>query len=383
MAFLPKRFLKIYFPESWIDKTDIFISDLLQFYRVWRWYTKKKLGATGFYFERGKNFLVEKLMWRRGRLTKPFIHTGTMFLLSGAIFFGPIVAEKYPTLGKEEREFDLDTPSSVLNTITKATPEITTEESIKPRDKIEVYKVVEGDTLSSIAKKFFGTTSELALNTIRWENNLKSDELSVGDELRILPVPGVKHIVESGETIYSIAKKYKTNAQKIVDFPFNYFRDEETFALNIGDLIIVPDGIKPEEKKPYIPPSYYAQVPVGGGTGELIWPCAGEITQWRTWYHSGIDIANEGAPEIVAAGSGIVSFVSYEQWGYGYHVVINHGKYQTLYAHLSRIDVSEGQSVSSGQVIGKMGLTGRTTGLHLHFEVRSGNAILNPMDFLR
>ena len=123
--------------------------------------------------------------------------------------------------------------------------------------------------------------------------------------------------------------------------------------------------------------------PSAGGTGEFIWPCSGEITQWRTWYHSGIDIANASAPDIVAAGSGVVAFVSYETWGYGYHVVVNHGRYQTLYAHLSQIYVSEGQSVFTGQALGKMGTTGRSTGIHLHFEVRSGNAILNPMDFLK
>jgi len=382
MSFLSKRYLRIYFPETLIEKADTFLEDLLQFFRVISWYIKKKLCRLAFYFETTKNLIVDKLMWQRGRLTKPFVHTGTMFLLSFGIIFGPIVANKYPTLGKEEREFNEDTPSSVLNTITATTIEAITEESVKPRDKIITYTVEQGETLSSIAKKLFGTSSELALNTLRWENSLTSDELSVGDELEILPVPGMKHTVESGETIYSIAKKYNTNAQKIVDFPFNYFRDEETFALNIGDLIIVPDGVKPAEK-PYIPPTYYAQVPVGGGTGEFNWPCAGEITQWRTWYHSGIDIANDSAPNIVAAGPGIVSFVSYEQWGYGHHVVVNHGRYQTLYAHLSRIDVSEGQSLSSGQAIGQMGLTGRTTGLHLHFEVRSGNSILNPIDFLK
>lgn len=383
MVFLPKRFLKTYFPEKLVDNFDTFLNDLIIFLKVLRWYFQKKIYTLGHHFEFFKDFWVEKLMWRRGKMTRPFIHTSLMFLLAIGIFFEPIIAQKYPTLGKEEGEFGEETPSSVLNTLTAQEQEIITEESAKPRSEIITYKVKEGDTLSAIAKKFFGTTSELALNTIRWENNLKSDELSVGEELRILPVPGVKHIVQSGETIYSIAKKYNTNAQKIVDFPFNYFRNEETFALNIGDLIIVPDGIKPEEKKPYIPPSYYAQVPVGGGTGELLWPCAGEITQWRTWYHTGIDIANSQAPEITAAASGIVSFVSYEAWGYGYHVVINHGKYQTLYAHLSRIDVSEGQAVSAGQVIGKMGTTGRSTGIHLHFEVRSGNQILDPMSFLK
>lgn len=383
MLFFTKRPIKIHLSKKQREDFELFRDDFSQFIRVSRWYLKKKFHLLAANFEIGKNFLVDKLMWKRGRLAKPFLHTGLMFLLSVGIAFGPLVASKYPTLGKEEGEFSEDTPSSVLNTITASSNETTTEESLKPRDKIITHTVTKGETLSSIAKKYFKSDSAMALNTIRWENNLTSDELSVDQELDILPVPGIKHQVSSGETIYTIAKKYTTNSQKIVDFPFNYFRDEETFALNIDDLLIVPDGIKPQEKPFIPPPSYYAQMPTGGGTGEFIWPTNGEITQWRTWYHTGVDIANASVPNIVAGGPGVVSFVSFEEWGYGYHLMINHGTYQTLYGHLSSIDVSEGQTVSTGQVLGRMGSTGRSTGTHLHFEVRQGGAILNPMDFLK
>jgi len=385
MAFFSKRNLRIYLPKKLAEWLPDFFEEISQFFRVFKWYLQKKLGLIGFHFEKIKGFLVDKLMWRRGRLTKPFVHTSLMFILSFGVLFGPLIASKYPTLGKEEREFDNNTPSSILNTITATSLETTTDESKKPRDKIITYTVQKGDTLSSVSKNFFGNDSELSLNTIKWENKLTADDLTIGQELSILPVPGVKHIVESGETVYSIAKTYNTNPQKIVDFPFNYFRDEETFALNIGDLLIVPDGIKPEEK-PYIPPVYYAQapsVPTAGGTGEFIWPTNGEITQFRTWYHTGIDIANPSAPDVVAAAAGVVSVVAYDTYDYGFHVVINHGQYQTLYGHLQRIDVVEGQSVSTGQVIGRMGSTGRSTGTHLHFEIRQGNDFLDPMNFLK
>jgi murein DD-endopeptidase MepM/ murein hydrolase activator NlpD len=97
-----------------------------------------------------------------------------------------------------------------------------------------------------------------------------------------------------------------------------------------------------------------------------------------------LDIANPGAPPILAADSGTVSYAGCLSWGYGCYVIIDHGNgYQTLYAHLSRYSVSSGQSVSQGQTIGIMGSTGRSTGVHLHFEIRREGQLLNPLNFLK
>ncbi len=200
------------------------------------------------------------------------------------------------------------------------------------------------------------------------------------------PDEPVSHKVLKGETLQSIAKKYQTNAQKILDFPFNNV-EPETFALIAGDLLYVPDGIMPASV-PWQPivPRYVATAPPGGtpGSGSFSWPAGGVITQELSWYHTGLDIANSGAPNILAADSGTVTLVAQERWGYGWHVIINHNNgFETLYAHLQRIDVSAGQKVDRGTIVGRMGSTGRSTGTHLHFEIRSGGKFLNPRAYLR
>lgn len=348
---------------------------------VYYWGSKKTL-IIGQVFEETKDFFVKRLIWRRGSLSKPFLHTSFGIILSAGIVTAPIIANTYPTIGMEQK-FTEETPSSVLNTQTAATMGTETVESDKPRDKVISYKVQSGETLSSIAKKF-GISSD----TILWQNRISGgNDLSVGQSLQILPVSGVQHTVSAGETIYSIAAKYGLpSPQPIVDFPFNTFRDDETFALNIGDQIIVPGGIKPADVPTESQPTYLAQAPkvsyTGNASGSFIWPTAGIITQERTWYHTGLDIANNIGTEIHAANAGRVTIVLKQGYGYGWHVVIDHGTYQTLYGHMSRIDVVEGQDVGQGQTIGAMGSTGRSTGPHLHFEVRQGGSILSPRDFL-
>lgn len=348
---------------------------------VFYWGSKKTFFFGGA-FEAVKDFLVRRLIWRRGTLSKPILHTSFGIILSAGIIVAPIVANTYPTLGLEQK-FTEETPSSVLNTQTAATVGTETVESEKPRDKVITYKAHSGDTISTIAKKY-----GISTDTIIWQNNLSAaNDLAVGQELSILPVTGMLHTVSAGDTIYSISTKYGlASAQPIVDFPFNTFRNDETFALNIGDQIVVPGGIKPAERPNYQAPVYFAQAPqipyVGSG-GSFIWPTSGDITQERSWYHTGIDIANSGLPEIHAASAGRVIAVIRQEWGYGWHVLVDHGNFQTLYAHMQRIDVSEGQDVDQGQTLGQMGSTGRSTGPHLHFEIREDGNIFNPRDFLK
>lgn len=109
----------------------------------------------------------------------------------------------------------------------------------KPRSKIISYTVVNGDTTQSISDKF-----EISLNTIKWANNLNSNSVVPGQTLYILPVTGIVHKVLPGDTIDSLAKKYHTTQEKIKDFPFNNFSNIETFTLILGDNLIIPDGTK-------------------------------------------------------------------------------------------------------------------------------------------
>ncbi|OYV03326.1 hypothetical protein CGW93_01540 [candidate division bacterium WOR-3 4484_18] len=123
-----------------------------------------------------------------------------------------------------------------------------------------------------------------------------------------------------------------------------------------------------------------------------IWPAPGYITSGYGWrrdpfthrreFHPAIDISNvEGTP-VVATADGIVHFTGWVR-GYGKTIIIDHGfGYSTLYGHLKKMLVKEGQVVRRGEVIGLMGHTGRTTGTHLHYEVRYFNRHKNPMDYV-
>ncbi|WP_342507550.1 peptidoglycan DD-metalloendopeptidase family protein [Sporosarcina sp. FSL K6-2383] len=124
------------------------------------------------------------------------------------------------------------------------------------------------------------------------------------------------------------------------------------------------------------------------GTGSFTWPTVGGYvssqmgTRWgRT--HQGIDIARPSSRTIKAADNGVVTSAGW-QGAYGNRIVITHNNgYETLYAHLSSIDVSVGQTIPQGTAIGVMGSTGRSTGTHLHFEVFKNGANVNPMSVLR
>jgi murein DD-endopeptidase MepM/ murein hydrolase activator NlpD len=250
--------------------------------------------------------------------------------------------------------------------------------SEKPRDKVETYVVKEGDTLARVAEKY-----GVSIDTIKWSSDLKRDSLSIGQELKIPPVTGVVHKVREGETVQSIAKKYRTDAQKIVNFPFNDFVDLDIFSLNVGQLVVVPDGVQPES---VLPPAFIAPPPqiASLGSGKLLWPTGGLITQYPIWYHMAYDIANPAAPGIASADNGVVIVPPFMRYGYGNHIIVDHGGgLSTLYAHLSEIYVKNGDRVARGQVIGRMGSTGRSTGTNLHFETRVNGASVNPAGYFK
>jgi len=328
-------------------------------------------------FEDKKGILVAALYKQRGKLARRLTHSGMATLTILGVMIAPIVAQEFP--GGSVNPWEIAT-STVLSATTED-PGIDTLVSDKVRDKIIEYEVAEGDTIKSVAQKF-GVDED----TLRWQNDLTGDKIKIGQTLEILPVTGIAHKVSKGDTVYSIAKRYDTEAQGIVDFPFNTFSNDETFELAIGQLVIVPDGIKPAaiQTSPRI-----RQITPDAGTvvasGQFVWPTAGSITQRFVWYHKGVDIANRGTPAVLAADSGRVEISGWPDGnGYGNRVLINHGNgYKTLYAHLSRIYVIPGQTVARGAPIGQMGSTGRSTGPHLHFEIIQNGAYLNPLNYLK
>ncbi len=230
---------------------------------------------------------------------------------------------------------------------------------------ISLYIVREGDTLSGIAKMFGVTT-----NTIAWANDISKGLIRQGETLIILPISGVRHTVVRGDTLQSIAKKYKADITEIAQY--NHL--SESAKLDVGDVVIVPDG----EITP--PPSNIVGRPAtlrgaGGPSyeGYYLRPVIGGRKTQGLHGYNGVDIASyKGAP-ILAAASGDVIIARSSGWngGYGNYIVINHPNgTQTLYSHLSALAVGVGKSVVRGEIIGYMGSTGRSTGTHLHFEVR-------------
>lgn len=355
-------------------RLDLLWEDFCAFGKCLKIYFRTRLNRAASRFETAKGQLVDFLVARRGIHTRPFLNISLAILAVSSVVSAPIIANTYPGMGKELTDFT--PPSAVLGALTTATEETSTTISEKPRDQVVNYLIQKGDTLSSLADKF-----GISINTIKWVNNLKGDNLVVGSEIKIPPVTGIVQKVNPGDTVYSLAKYYKTDAQKIVNFPFNDFADLDTFALSVGQTLIIPDGVMPEA------PAIAKIMPVpqlAGGTGELSWPVGGNITQWPVWYHLALDIADSSAPGIAAAAPGQVILAERQRYNYGWHVIIDHGGgLTTLYAHLSDIYVEVGQNISKGQIIGKMGSTGRSTGIHLHFEVRKNGVAVNPLPFLK
>ncbi len=355
-----------------------------KFLEVLVWYLGKKIRDLALSFDWVKSQIVDLLLYKRGRFAKIFLHGGMVFIIAGVLVSAPILASNYPILGIETQRVKLAQASSSV--LRMDTAEVTTSFSDKPRDSVIEHRVAEGETLSSIAVNY-----KVSMDSIKWLNPDLSDfeTLSLAQVLKIPPVTGIVHTVESGDDVYALAKKYRTNAQKIVDFPFNKFTNDETFDLVVGQDLVIPDGLMPEAVPVTPVPQYYATfgTPTAGGSGMFSWPTQGIISQNFGWYHTGLDIANPGAPLVTAAADGRVVLTEALEWGYGHHIIVDHGNgYQTLYGHLQQIFVSTEpghNQVTRGQVIGQMGSTGRSTGTHLHFEVRYNGVFQDPLAFLK
>ena len=355
--------------ELWTDiKT--FLSELSKF-------IFKSLHISFLKVEERKGTIVNALYRQRGKLSQRLTHFGMGALVAVGIMLAPVISQQFP--GTSVNPWTIQSGPAVLSAATQD-PGLDTQISSKVRDSILNYTVQSGDTVSGVAEKF-----GVSADTIRWQNNLTGDAIKVGDSIQILPVTGVAHVVAKGDTIYSIAKQYDAESQAIVDFPFNTFANDETFELAIGQTIIVPDGVKPTGEGPVVPRARQMTPNAGSvsASGQFVWPTQGIITQYFSWYHMGIDIANPAAPLDVAADSGTVTHAGWDNTGYGNMVMIDHHNgYMTLYGHLSVISVVVGQNVNKGDVIGRMGSTGHSTGTHTHFEIWKNGVRINPLPFL-
>lgn len=352
-----------------------------EFFTFYFLYNKKKVLGFSSWFEKNKNRLIKFFLMKRGRYNRPFLHIATMGVLGVGVLIAPFLADTYPIFNTKASALDLSDPSA-KQSVQVDEDVFGTQVSAKPRDKIITYTVEKGDTLGTIAQKF-----GISEDTIKWANNLTGADISIGDELKILPVSGIAHKVESGDTVYTIAKKYNSNPQAIVDWPFNDFANPETFSLVVGQMLVVPDGVEPSQQQNYVRPEVVvARGPIPVAQGGWYFPVQGEISQYYSWYHSGIDIAGPVGTPVYAAHSGTIERISVGTYdtGYGNNVWINDGDgIESHYAHLNSVNVSVGQQVIGGQtIIGTRGNTGRSTGPHTHFEVRVGGGLVNPMAYV-
>lgn len=215
---------------------------------------------------------------------------------------------------------------------------------------------------------------------------------------------GLYHPVKKGQTLYSIARAYGLSAKELQEV--NGIRDPS--EMDVGHHLWIPNAkqlvyvaptvdIAPGVVKPSVPAKKYkrqkrktkAQRKIAAAKKKLMWPVRGGVLTSRFGTrngrnHHGIDIGARRGTPVRAASGGTVKFSGWGPTGYGKMIIIKHpGNLTTVYAHNSRNLVKKGSKVKRGQMIARIGKTGRATGPHLHFEVRNDTHAKNPLLYLK
>lgn len=298
--------------------------------------------------------------------------------------FGNTGPEQY--IGPQEIS-GIATGGSALTKPTIISGQPTTLLPAVERTEVVNYVVQPGDVIGAIAARY-----GVSINTILWANNLtERSYIRPGDVLKILPVSGLTHVVKKGDTVGKIAALYRTENEVIIDA--NNL-SEDGRDLIVGEELIVPDGVRPQPVQTATVrrnPSFNAvaapapsiNAPAGSN---YIWPAGVKyISQYFGVKHTGIDIAGPvGTPLYAAAAGTVIKSQCGYNGGYGCHVIVDHGGgVNTLYGHASQLLVAVGEEVTQGQTIALMGSTGRSTGPHVHFEVRINKKFQNPLQYVR
>ncbi len=232
--------------------------------------------------------------------------------------------------------------------------------------EIETHVVRPGESLWTIASKH-----NINIDTLIGANDINDmNQIMPGDELTILPVRGIMYRIGPGDSFSDLISKYDLDKETVMQA--NNIRNPE--RLSQGENIILP-GAKPEFGYQDRLNQMFVR-PVEGRISSPFGP------RWGR-HHDGKDYAVPIGTPVKAAGGGRVVYVGWSS-GYGNTVIIEHQQgMRTLYAHLNSFNVSSGQRVNRGQVIARSGNTGRSTGPHLHFEVRVNGRPVDPTGYLR
>jgi len=279
---------------------------------------------------------------------------------------------------------------------------------IDPKSPVVEYRTRPGDSLSGIAAKYgVSIDTILANNTTLSENNINLIPL---DSVLIVPrKDGILYKVAYGDTVDKIVKQYDNiDSATVVGYKPNNISnpgqlEQGQYVLLIGAKIKPPPPPPPPPPKtspgnpgagPGVGTTAGGSSPAPGGSGKFTnFPLAAwhgisdpfGSSRGGGSYHTGIDLDMYGFAfsPIFSACDGVVASTEYLTYSYGYHVIVDCGDgWTTLYAHMSQIDVVPGQRVSGGTRLGMTGLTGLTTGHHLHFEIRYNGGYLNPALYL-
>ncbi len=246
------------------------------------------------------------------------------------------------------------------------------------------YEVRDGDTVSGIAGRFGIAPEYILWNNIDIIND--ADVLQIGQQLQVPSVPGIIHGVRVGETLIEIADRYDAKVSRIIQV--NRLRSDG--MIRAGEPILVPDGRIVAPPEPTVRPTPVAAAAVAPSSSssefKFVWPTSDTtITSYFGPSHPlGIDVRADVGDPIKAAADGRVIFVGGARCcSYGLYVEVQHdGGFTTLYAHLRDFAVSNGDEVTAGQILGFAGLTGRTTGPHLHFEIERHGVRRDPLLYL-
>lgn len=292
----------------------------------------------------------------------------------------------------EASGFDISSLPVLVDNSLVPDPVALTYKPAVPNHSFITYTVKQGDTAIGIASQF-----NISEETILGGNEFLSNDagmLQPGTVLTILPIDGVLHTVAEGETLESLSQRYGVPVDDIIAYEPNNLHFP--YRLVPGTDILIPGAVR--EVFFWEPPVTIVTASSGGspealqgiyvanlGTGTFIWPIGSRnITQYYWYGHPGLDIAAGEGSAVYASDAGTVTFAAWSPYCFGNLIVINHGNgYETFYAHLSGINVSPGQTVRQGALIGASGNTGCSSGPHLHFEIRYNRGRFDPLSYLQ